>query len=71
MNLGPSGYEPDELPGCSTPQSGRKIGAGAVRVNEVGKSAETQRLKSGRRGMVKREDIVWALLNTKEFSFNH
>ncbi len=22
LNLRPSGYEPDELPGCSTPQSG-------------------------------------------------
>ena len=23
MNLRPSGYEPDELPGCSTPRQGR------------------------------------------------
>ena len=23
MNLGPSGYEPDELPGCSTPRHHR------------------------------------------------
>ena len=22
LNLGPSGYEPDELPGCSTPRLG-------------------------------------------------
>ena len=24
LNLRPSGYEPDELPGCSTPRHGRK-----------------------------------------------
>ena len=26
MNLRPSGYEPDELPGCSTPRQGVWIG---------------------------------------------
>ena len=25
MNLRPSGYEPDELPDCSTPHQGRRI----------------------------------------------
>ena len=29
MNQRPSGYEPDELPGCSTPQSGLPIPGGA------------------------------------------
>lgn len=24
LNLRPSGYEPDELPGCSTPRQGKK-----------------------------------------------
>ena len=24
LNLRPSGYEPDELPGCSTPREGRR-----------------------------------------------
>ena len=28
MNLRPSGYEPDELPGCSTPRQNVKRGAG-------------------------------------------
>ena len=26
LNLRPSGYEPDELPGCSTPRPGRFLG---------------------------------------------
>src|SRR4051794_22796345 len=26
LNLRPSGYEPDELPGCSTPRQGVRIG---------------------------------------------
>ena len=31
MNLGPSGYEPDELPGCSTPRDeGSAIGCSAA-----------------------------------------
>jgi hypothetical protein len=25
LNLGPSGYEPDELPGCSTPRQRKRI----------------------------------------------
>ena len=35
MNQRPSGYEPDELPGCSTPQSGISIlgGAGGSRTH--------------------------------------
>ena len=28
MNLRPSGYEPDELPGCSTPRRGRRAVGG-------------------------------------------
>ena len=31
LNLRPSGYEPDELPGCSTPRHQRKPGFGLSR----------------------------------------
>ena len=31
MNLRPSGYEPDELPGCSTPRLSLKAKAGGDR----------------------------------------
>ncbi len=33
MNLRPSGYEPDELPGCSIPRQGRKV---FHRIREMG-----------------------------------
>ena len=36
MNPRPSGYEPDELPGCSTPRQKAKTSAGAPRVNPNG-----------------------------------
>ncbi|CAN0541813.1 unnamed protein product, partial [Ectocarpus sp. 8 AP-2014] len=32
LNLRPSGYEPDELPGCSTPRQNTKaVGQSAIR----------------------------------------
>jgi hypothetical protein len=30
LNLRPSGYEPDELPGCSTPRSCNKLNASCI-----------------------------------------
>ena len=36
MNLRPSGYEPDELPGCSTPRQGGRLRAMGGRVLRAG-----------------------------------
>ena len=33
LNLRPSGYEPDELPGCSIPRQGRQIVAGKITIS--------------------------------------
>jgi hypothetical protein len=38
LNLRPSGYEPDELPGCSTPRGCG--GDGVVRLGSCGAGAE-------------------------------
>ena len=40
LNLRPSGYEPDELPGCSTPRQihalfDRRIGRGPARLEDL------------------------------------
>ncbi len=40
LNLRPSGYEPDELPGCSTPRQihasfDRRIGRGSARLEDL------------------------------------
>lgn len=42
LNLRPSGYEPDELPGCSTPRKGRcmslrRLGTGGLSGRRVGR----------------------------------
>ncbi len=49
LNLGPSGYEPDELPGCSTPRQRR------VR---FGRSAGSQKFRNDNGGLPQRKAAV-------------
>ena len=46
MNLRPSGYEPDELPGCSTPRKVRGRTSGETRALTGGKRV----VRAGREG---------------------
>ena len=43
MNLRPPGYEPGELPDCSTPRRGRNYSAGHVRDGEAGAEHDDSR----------------------------
>src|SRR3954467_12737858 len=52
LNLGPSGYEPDELPGCSTPRQVCRLRSGSV----CDVYHERER---GAQGVLGRRDRVW------------
>ena len=65
MNLRPSGYEPDELPGCSTPRQVRNHGGCAVKQRSNNHGTKVTKLVSFTCGWKTRRRPTLPCLKTK------